>query len=65
MKVRVRHDAMEELCRRHALLDSATAEFWLEEAELWSKLKVVEERLKILTARPDNQQGKSSSKAAY
>jgi hypothetical protein len=48
MKRPVRYDAMEELCRRHAELDKSTATIWLEEADIWSKLTKVEQRLRIL-----------------
>jgi hypothetical protein len=52
MKKPNRYDAMEELCRRHAELDKTTATVWLREADLWSKLAKVEQRLQILQA-PD------------
>jgi len=43
-----RYRAMETLCRRHAELDKKTAKTWLEEADLWSRLLKVEQRLKAL-----------------
>jgi hypothetical protein len=48
MKKLAHYVAMEESCRRHAQLDKTTAERWLEEAELWSKLMKVEHRLQLL-----------------
>jgi hypothetical protein len=54
-----RYRAMEMLCRRHAKLDKKTAKSWLEEAELWSKLKEIEQRLQTLRhVRPDAARGK-------
>jgi hypothetical protein len=41
---------MEEACLRHAQLDETTAAYWLEEAEVWSKLMKVEYRLQLLGA---------------
>jgi hypothetical protein len=52
MKKPIRYAAMEELCRRHAELDKTTTTIWLEEADLWSRLAKVEQRLQILQA-PD------------
>jgi hypothetical protein len=50
---------MEMLCRRQAKLDKKTAQSWLEEAELWSKLKKIEQRLQTLRhVRPDEGRGK-------
>jgi hypothetical protein len=57
MKKPVRHNAMEELCRRHAELDKTTATIWLEEADLWSKLAKVEQRLQILRGRSKIEDG--------
>jgi hypothetical protein len=48
MKTLARHRAMEDSCRRHAEFDKTTASHWLEEAELWSKLETVEQRLDLL-----------------
>ena len=45
-----RYREMEEACRRHAGLDKTTAAYWLEEAEVWSKLMKVEHRLQLLGA---------------
>ena len=36
---------MELLCRQYAEFDGATPSVWLEQAELWSRLMVIEERL--------------------
>lgn len=41
---------MANACRRHAQLDATTAEQWLEEANLWSKLAEIDRRLKLLAA---------------
>jgi hypothetical protein len=43
-----KYHAMEECCRRHAELDKTTSSFWLEEAELWSRLRIIERRLQAL-----------------
>jgi hypothetical protein len=59
MKNPRRYDAMAELCRRHAELDKSTTSIWLEEADLWSKLNKVEQRLQVLE-RPDNRREKNS-----
>ncbi len=50
MKTIDRYREMEEACRRHAGLDKTTAAYWLEEAEVWSKLMKVEHRLQLLGA---------------
>lgn len=39
---------MELLCRQYAELDSATPSAWLEQAELWSRLMIIEDRLDYL-----------------
>jgi hypothetical protein len=43
-----RYGALETISRRHAELDKITARIWLEEAEIYSRLKVVEHRLLTL-----------------
>jgi hypothetical protein len=43
-----RYRQMELLCRQHADLDKKTADSWLEEAEIWSKLETIEHRLQLL-----------------
>jgi hypothetical protein len=48
-----RYQQMELLCRQHADLDEQTAESWLAEAEIWSKLVTIEHRLQILKANKD------------
>lgn len=48
MKPLARYIAMEQSCRRHAELDKSNSERWLEEAELWSKLAKLEQRLQML-----------------
>jgi hypothetical protein len=48
MKTVEKYHAMEERCRRHAELDKTTSSFWSEEAELWSRLKIIERRLQAL-----------------
>jgi hypothetical protein len=53
-----RYQQMELLCRQHADLDERTAESWLAEAEIWSKLVMIEHRLEILKANKDVERGK-------
>jgi hypothetical protein len=47
-KTDIQYTTMEQTCRRHAELDKTTAVLWLEEADLWSKLNIIERRLQIL-----------------
>jgi hypothetical protein len=62
VKSPAQYRATEALCREHAKLDKKTAKSWLEEAELWSKLMKVEQRLQMLErARPEVRQEKMSS----
>ena len=62
MKSPAQYRAMEALCREHAELDKKTAKSWLEEADLWSNLMKVEQRLQILRkARPEIRQEKKPS----
>jgi hypothetical protein len=55
-----RYQQMELLCRQHADLDERTAESWLAEAEICSKLATIEHRLEILKANKDVDRGKVS-----
>jgi hypothetical protein len=56
-----RYDALETISRRHAELDKITARIWLEEAEIYSRLKVVDHRLlKLRRAWPDVKKEKPS-----
>jgi hypothetical protein len=50
MDTLVRYRAMEKQARQHARLDVKTAERWKEEAEIWARLLVNEERAARLQA---------------
>jgi hypothetical protein len=39
---------MEEISRKHAEFDTTTAEVWREKAEIYAKLKTIDERLQML-----------------
>ena len=65
MKTIDRCREMEEACRRHAQLDETTAAYWLEEAEVWSKLMKVEYRLQLLGAVRRPRVAKSNQKGNY
>jgi hypothetical protein len=50
MDALARYRAMAELARQHARLDVKTAERWQEEADIWAKLLVNEQRAARLKA---------------
>jgi hypothetical protein len=56
-----RYDALETISRQHAELDKTTAGIWLEKAEIYSRLKIVDHRLQTLRrAQPDVEKEKPS-----
>jgi hypothetical protein len=57
-----RYRQMELLCRQHADLDKKTADSWLEEAEIWSKLGTIEHRLQLLKQESELVSGEVDSR---